>query len=407
MNENQQPQQIETNEVLHECYQDGFNIVDILSPLWEQRWFIAGITVLFAAAAFIYLFIRTPLYEISAQIAPGITDFDEDGEAVRKLTPNDIVAWFSEEAYVDLVDDSVDDPPEIKAKIIPRTNSVRLVFFYKNPAEGEKFLSNILHGIIQSKEKFSNRELNLRKSILEQKINAEKQEINMLLLDQKRINSVDRLKINNEIENAENKIKLLEKKNDIVRKNRNDVQLALESSKNKIRNINKNTHEMMAIREQMVKEDADKVQLLMYSNIIQQNISFANNLQEQLLDLKKEIHELIGRENDHKKQIDYLETQIRSYKLDRDELNSIRDNEIQIDIENSKITIETLKLKLMNLSTIEINILPVSSKKPEKPNKVIVILMGFLLGIVIAIFIAYLRHYISNYQKYFKTGAVS
>jgi hypothetical protein len=64
----------------------------------------------------------------------------------------------------------------------------------------------------------------------------------------------------------------------------------LENSQGQLGIVNTNTKEIMALRENIVRENGDKIASLMYSNIIQQNLRFANSLHQQILALKKEIN---------------------------------------------------------------------------------------------------------------------
>ena len=202
MSENQEQHSPATPEMPHDYYENEIDLVDIFSVLWNQRWFITGVTLLFLVLALVYVFVKTPLYEISAQIVPGITDLDQNGNSVRNVSSNDIIAWFSEEAYADLFDESNERLPKVKAISIPKTDSVKLTYFHKNPSEGINILKKIVNALIHGEANDFNRELSIRKNILNQNIIEENQHIDMLAVDQNRIKFVDKLKIDNEIENA-------------------------------------------------------------------------------------------------------------------------------------------------------------------------------------------------------------
>jgi len=397
MNEKQKRQPTVTQEYMYEHYQDEINLVDLFGVLWKQRLLVVVITLLFVTLAVFYIFIEPPDYEITAQIAPGITDFEDNGNVIRNVTSSEIIAWFEEEAYTGLFDDKIKRLPEIKAKGITRTNNVKLIYYHESPSEGVNILNRIIHGLINGEANDFNKELNVRKTILKQKISTENQGISLFMIDKKRINSVDKEKIENGIINTNNKIKLLENKISILRDNIQDTELVLVNTKNRIENVSENTAEMMRLREQMVKDGSDKIALLMYSNIIQQNISFSNSLQRQILDLKNEMSSLEVEENSHLKQIDYLSTQIRDFILDRDNSLVLREDELGLSIEKSKIMIESLNIQLGNLSTIEINMPPMSSDKPEKPNKLLTVMLAFSFGLVAALVTAFIvEFWLSN-----------
>lgn len=387
--------------------EDEINLVDILNVLWRQRWFITGVTFIFVISATVYVFMKTPLYEITAQIVPGITDFDENQNAVRNVSSNDIIAWFSEEAYADLFDKSTERLPKIKAKSVPKTESVKITYFHKSPSEGIDILNKTVKALINGEANDFTRELNVRKKMLNQRIIEETQTIERLTVNRNRLKFVDKLKIDNEIENANVKIKMLEKKIAAIRINKSDAFNTLENSQNEINRVNKNTEEIMFLRKQMVLENTDKIVLLIYSNIIQQNINFSNNLQKHLLASKIEINAFVDQENDYSKQIEYLNTQIRDFILDRDNSLVLRDDELKIDIEQRKGVIELLKMKSLNLSTIEINVPPVSSEKPEKPDRMRFVILAFIIGAITAVFTAFMRKLWTSIKVQLEEGALS
>ncbi len=53
--------------------------------------------------------------------------------------------------------------------------------------------------------------------------------------------------------------------------------------------INTNTRQLMKLREGITEGDSDKFALLMYSNIIQQNIQYVTNLVQQIFRLEQTI----------------------------------------------------------------------------------------------------------------------
>ena len=65
-------------EQLYKIYNDEITLINIFSVLWNQRWFIIGFTLVIMVFGSIYGFIKTPLYEITARISPGITGFPGD-----------------------------------------------------------------------------------------------------------------------------------------------------------------------------------------------------------------------------------------------------------------------------------------------------------------------------------------
>lgn len=372
---------------------DEIDLVDIVKVLWIQRWFIAVLTVLICGIMTVYVFVRTPLYEISAQISPGITGLDKDGEAVKNILPNDIVAWFSGEGYAELFENSSGPLPSIKANIVSNSNSVKIIYFHEKPAEGVLELNNILNKLKDGKTSYFFQELKLGKASLEKRINDIEQEIKSLKIEQEVLNKIDHFKLTQKIAQIKDTITLLNAKIDAIRKNKANVQQKMEYSEDNINKLNKSTEEFMQRREQLAMKDSDKITLLMYSNIIQQNISYADNLQNQIFKLNVRMNKLDEEENSLLKDVVANKTLVNEMKIDRDEMLSLSKQEIDIKIENRIIEIDALKMKLHNLATIDIIKPPVSSLKPLKPEKVKLLILALLIGLILSVLVSFLRSF--------------
>ena len=205
------------------------------------------------------------------------------------------------------------------------------------------------------------------------------------LLSRIELKSVERIKINNKINEINSKLVRLNKNIATIRKNRTDNQNAVESTRKKIDIVNKNTEEIMALREQIIADGSDKIVLLMYSNIIQQNISYVNNLQNQILNLNKEVNISIDEEVERTEEVENLATQITDLRLDRDKSLALREKELILDIERAEGIIETLKSKQDSLSIVEIINPPISSLTPVKPKKLNILMLSFVIGFILAV----------------------
>ena len=75
---------------------DEIDLVELLAILWRRRWLMAGVFVIIVGLAVAYCFVATPKYEISAQVSPGITGFDDRGNSFHAWSPKDIQNWFAQ-----------------------------------------------------------------------------------------------------------------------------------------------------------------------------------------------------------------------------------------------------------------------------------------------------------------------
>ncbi|MFW6160581.1 MAG: Wzz/FepE/Etk N-terminal domain-containing protein, partial [Acidobacteriota bacterium] len=51
-------------------YYDEINLMDYLNVIWKRKWLIIIPTILLAAAAGVYSFLKTPVWEVEAIIQP-------------------------------------------------------------------------------------------------------------------------------------------------------------------------------------------------------------------------------------------------------------------------------------------------------------------------------------------------
>ena len=393
MDENQKPKPDLTPVPQYQSYDDEIDLVDIFKVLWIQRFFIAGLTVLMGLLMGVYVFVRTPLYEITAQISPGITGLDKDGETAKKFLPNDIVAWFSGEGYAELFKNTSEPIPAIKANIVSNSNSVKITYFHEKPAEGVSELSNILNKLKDGETNYYYQELSLGKASLERRISEKEQEIKSLKIEQDVLKKIDHYKLTQKIAEINETITLLKAKIETIRKNKASIQQKMKNSEDNINKLNTSTEDFMQLREELARKDSDKITLLMYSNIIQQNISYSDNLQNQIFKLNREMNQLDEEENSLLENIIVNKSLVHEMEIDRDEMLSLSKQEIDVQIENGMIEIKALKVNLNNLAIIDIIKTPISSLRSEKPEKMKWIILSFLVGLILSVLISFLRNF--------------
>jgi len=82
------------NRIREGSYEDEIDLLELVFVLWEQRWFcILVITAVILIAVF-YVLVAPELYKITCQVRPGITGYDDKGNPVRGLAPQDIKLYF-------------------------------------------------------------------------------------------------------------------------------------------------------------------------------------------------------------------------------------------------------------------------------------------------------------------------
>ena len=136
----------------------------------------------------------------------------------------------------------------------------------------------------------------------------------------------------------------------------------------------KKTAELIKLRnKQICEQKSQDIPLLLYTNIIQQNIYYVSNLQQKIADLEKavlhdqELHEKLHNEM-------YLITQ------DMEKAKLKLEQELKYKEEGLKRQISRAKKQLSVLAPIEKISDPIASQKPMKPKKMLILAVASVLG---------------------------
>ena len=439
--------------------EDEIDLVDLVGVLWRRRWLMLGTVVVIVGLAIAYCFTATPKYEITAQLTPGITRFDDRGNPARDLSAKDIQTWFEKESYreglVSLLGND-ESPPRLTASTTQQARLVTVSFYWPDTKKGKQLLKSVVDNFINRGSK-SIQQITASCRSIEQEIFALNKEIEQISIERERLKDkvqnvqqklfvgqrsieqdihklkkdlehipIEQTLINNQIALAKNKVKLLNAEIASIKKNRDLAKKAFALIRERINGVNSNTEELIKLRLTLNPGDSDKIALLMYSNIIQQNIGYATNLQRRSEDLEKEINQYIVEKAAKSKEIDDLNIEIQDLQIKRDKellmeelklkkniltleaklTKTIKDAEVEIQeykvkhnqelnlkADNLQEQIHTLKTRLAALTPLEVVQPPFSSKKPVKPAKIKILAIAIVLGGFLAVLVAFLTEF--------------
>ncbi len=102
-----------------------FSLASLLGVVWHRRWLVLVVTAAGLAVALLYLVITRPLYQASATVRPGITNYTAAWQPERGWQLKDLVRWYSRGMYGSGVKAKLGLPersyrPDIMADFIPR-----------------------------------------------------------------------------------------------------------------------------------------------------------------------------------------------------------------------------------------------------------------------------------------------
>jgi len=463
MNENHQ---IQTESHGIEQYEDEIDLVDLVGVLWRRRWIMLGIIVVIVGLAIAYCLIATPKYEIISQISPGITGFDEKGNPVRDLSANDIQTWFEKKSYLETLVSLLGDEeplPELKAGTTRQASLVTVSFYWPDADQGKQLLNSVVDDL-SDRVSISIQQIIANRRAIEQQIFAHKMEIERIPIERERLKDkvqnvqqqlfvgkrlieqdilkiekdlehipIEHTRINNQIASAKNKLKVFNTQTASIKKNIVQAKKASALIQDRINSVNSNTEELIKLRQKLNPRDSDKLALLMYSNIIQQNISYATNLQRRSEEIEKEINRHLVEEAIKSNEISDLKIEIKDHKIKQEKelpmkevklkkniltlkaklTKTIKDAEIQIQeyevkrdqelnmkTDNLQEKIDTLKSKLASLTPVEMIQPPFSSREPVKPAKRKIVAIAIALSCFMAVLAAFLiEFWVKNRER--------
>ncbi len=378
-----------THETVSDCKADEIDLADLVAVLWRRRWTIFFCTFMFACVGVLYAYLSTPKYAVTAQLRPGITGYTGKGEPKYDLKPQDIKTWFDKKAYIDQIrrNTFIKNGQEIRIKASLSRNSsvVSAVLLWPDPEKGKEILLSVLRSLTHAGSESLKRSLTVSQAEINKQIADKQSKIQRLELKKKRYDE--------KIEKERRSIQVVKADIELTNQKKEQIKHLVESIKGQIGTINKNTQELIKLRNGLLRVKGEQLSLLMYSNIIQQNINYVTVLWQRLTDLKNQMESLEFEKVSKEAKIKDIQQNIKELELQRDK-------ELPLKLAEYQQEIEALKTKLDALSPVELVQHPYSSLNPVKPAKVKIVALSMVSGFFISIFCAFLRDFwVRNREK--------
>jgi len=294
--------------------EDTIELIDYLRVVWKWKWMIILVTLGCMITAGVISLKMPRIYEVSMIIEPVVIDIDSNGRPIYFDSPLNIKSKIDSQAYNRKISKTLNaDPKELNLgfkTIQPRnSNTLKISLEANDTSRSIQALSTLFHELVKEYEHY----VDSRKSEIDQEIAMNKRQINV----------------------SAGEKKYLEKE---------------------INTMEANTNRIIEERNMLIKKggkNPDKLSLLIYSNIIQQNMAHNNDLNRQL-------------------------------------------GWIMVKIERMKSEIETLKIEKESIENIKLIQKPQSSLYPIKPKKKLNVMLAFVTGFFISIFLAFLLEYLQK-----------
>jgi len=328
-------------------FREEIELIDILRVIWKWKYFIAVSTLLFAAISGILSLHMTKIYQVDMVLQPGIVRMGEGGKNTYIDSPTNIQALIETGTFNQGILDAAKSSNEAN---LPRTlnfgisipkNSDTLKISYDTPEieKGKKVLSLLAELLMKKYSEL----VEYYKSEYQKEINIKEAEIGNFKVA---------------VESSKEKIKSIQKR---INELKAEAEL-----------INNNTSALIKERDKLIAQgNADNIlSSILYTNTIQQNLTLANTY-------KNDINAYSGYMQNEKLALEEHGNNIRA---------------LQAEIKN-------LEFKKNSIQNIQVLQSPTSSSIPIKPKKKRNVILATMVGFFTMVFLAFLLEYIFQHKS--------
>lgn len=382
----------------NEIYKDDeIDLVELFATLWNGKIKILATTVAFLVVGILYTLIATPWYKASALIEVGYYNTNENGvvKNVMLEEPKNIIEKLKTR-YIDLLKDVEDKDVDVKSVNEIKNNNkfFSIEVLGKSNEKAVKMIDEMIQSVSDEHKKIIDGYISSQKVKL---ANIDRQikflQNNKIVEVQSQIDNVKQIiipKLDKQIKYAQETTIPLAKQD---LKNIDDIILKNIEEKIKLENDNlkKYTTELNTIKSNNAKQNA--------------NLEFIINLNQLITSAKSNLIELEKNKNSiititrpqMQARIDELEmTYLSNLQIEKEkalndtlpalqrDLTNLQTNELE-KLLDQKAVIE-LTLKPFNYKNTSIVSQIITSKYPEKPKKLIILVAALLAGAMVGVF---------------------
>jgi len=391
--------------------EDRNNLRDYVRVIWKRKWLII-ITTFFCVAVTAALSSALPRkWEVDCILKPSKFFIQSETGEFKEITvvnPQQISVLINNETYRKSIADELGfvlkKVPAIQARELKGTHLIRISLRTSDIDEGKSILLSLfkyvrrdldskiemevkgLENLIENNKNFiQQKELSITDKLNEIKVIQNENKLNKIDIGK---NERDELEKRQEIISVENLLKISQKREESLLSELNEVRQRIK--------VIEEQH-MKALSEEKNEESA--LSLLLYSNVIQQNMQYYNTLDKEL------VTERINQENWRlsikmkEGEIKNLQDQTARTKTKMDTLNthiSDKKNEIEKiknDIRNIRNSIVLLEERKSRIDYTKLVKQPTSSLVPVSPKRKLNVLIAFVLGITVFTLFAFILEY--------------
>ncbi len=274
-------------------YNDEIDLTKIFFALWKRKWAFIGTAIITVCLGAILAFSLPDIYKAYVVLQPGILDVTPDGKYIYLDSVQNIKAKIDSNAYSQRLYESMEEGVQ-ESRVdfeadVPNNANVIVVSTEAEKEHIEKKIRN-LHLLIKELQYDYSTEIERRKlEIAKQK---------MILENELRDIEVKKKGLDNQIALANNEMKAIKSKIDSHRHTLAVLEAREEELLNEILVAKRNSERLIQGRESFIQQHFDNkdphLADILYTTTIQQNVSFSNELQSRLSELRMKKEDITG-----------------------------------------------------------------------------------------------------------------
>ncbi len=368
-------------------YDDEIDLTRVFSALWKRKWLFTATVLITVCLGIILAFSLPDIYRAYVVLQPGILDVTPDGKYIYLDSVQNIKAKIDSNAYSQRLYESLEEGVresrmDFKADI-PKNANVLVV---SAEAEKERIEQKIKNIYLLIKEL----EYDYSTQIERRKLEIAKQK--MILENELRDIEVKKKGIDNQIALAKNEMKAFKSQIDSYRHTLAVLEAREKELLNEILMAQRNSERLIQGRESFIQQHFDNkdphLADILYTTTIQQNVSFSNELQSRLSELRMKKEDITGL-------IIRAEKLLAEKKVNIEQLELQKNEQLEVQIARKNIDIQDLEKRNSYIQNMQMVSKPIATKKPVKPNRKMIIVLSAMVGCFLGFAVALIKEYVS------------
>jgi len=364
--------------------EEKIDFMVVIKAVWRRKWMVMAITALSIVGAIAYLWRSIPLYQVTMQIRPGITNYERDSPK-RGWKSNDLQKWIEKwlgPSFLSQVRKRGEKPMRIRAQSARNAQTVSVSLLTPNPQRGKAVLENFFSFLTDPEnEQYLDKGVVLARSEIDNEIKDLSNKLNM-------VETLEKKELLASIAEQERRIRVQEDINALLEQQYLVNQNSLEQLQKQVDIIQKSIEQSTSYSTNAGEKTPNKEQdILLGGFILQQKIYYSSQLQDRIAVLQKNSLNIKAQKIKAQAVIEECKERASLLRLNLDKKISQKKEEISRQIESEK-------QKVSALAPVERITGPFVTRKPVRPQRDLTVGVAALLGLFLgsAVAVVWERH---------------